>query len=104
MPVDIALHPLGTPVHGNHPADQVAPVLAQQAGLADDTQSATLVVPKPGGRLVLVATAKLRIDIRALADAGALNAGASGMVLGANERVSFSLPQGSFVLKTLAYA
>lgn len=104
MPVDIALHPLGTPVYGNHPDAPPALPLYGQAGLADDTQSAAIHVTKPGGRLVLVATAKLRVDIRLLADAGSLNAATSGMVLGANERVSFWLQNGSYALKTLAYA
>jgi hypothetical protein len=104
MPVDIALHPLGTPVHGNHPDAQVAPAIQHQVALADATPSADFVVPKPGAKLVLVATAKLRVDIRLTADAAVLNAGTSAMVLGANERVSFFLTPGSYRLLTAVYA
>lgn len=104
MPVDIALHPLGTPVHGNHPDALVAPALQHQVALADATPSADFLVPKTGGKLVMVATAKLRVDIRLTADAGALNAGTSAIVLGANERVAFSLTPGSYRLLTAVYA
>lgn len=106
MPVDIALHPIGTPVHGNHPdaASPVVPVIAQQTGLAEATNSNALAVPKLGGRLVLVATVKLRVDIRLAANAGALDPANSGVVLGANERCTFTLSEGSYILKTAVYA
>lgn len=104
MPVDIALHPLGNPIQGNHPPAPQVPVLASQTGLAEATNSAALVVPKTGGVLVLTATAKLRVDIRPTADAGSLNAGASGMVLITDQPRMFSLAEGSYTLKTAIYA
>lgn len=100
MPTDIALHPIGTPVQGNHPVGAVVPRLAGQAALAAATNSAALVVPSPGAQLHLVSTVKARVDIRPTADAANLNAGTSGMILGANERVVFSLPPGSYTLVT----
>lgn len=100
MPTDIALHPLGTPVHGNHPSSIVIPQLAGQAALAATVNSNPIVVPRPGGKLHLVSTVKARVDIRLTADAGSLNAGTSGMILGANERVVYSLPPGSYTLVT----
>lgn len=104
MAVDIALHPIGTPVQGNHPVVAVVPVIAQQPGLADATDSEPIVVPGPGGRLVLVATAKLRVDIRPTAAAALLDPASSGVVLGADERVVFALQPGSYTLKTAVYA
>jgi hypothetical protein len=100
MPVDIALHPIGTPVNGNHPTGFVIPRLAGQAALAAATNSNAIVVPSPGGKLHLVSTVKARVDIRLTADAASLNAGTSGMILGANERCIFSLPPGSYTLVT----
>lgn len=103
MPVDIALHPIGNPVQGNHPPAPPLPVLQSQTGLAEGANSTPLVVPKTGGVLVLTATAKLRVDLRLTADAGLLNAGASGVVLVTDQPRMFSLPEGSYTLKTLAY-
>ena len=57
-----------------------------------------------GATLALVATAKLRVDIRPAADAASLNPGASSLVLGANERVHFFLPKGDWILRTAVYA
>lgn len=100
MPTDIALHPRGTPVHGNHPPSIVIPQLAGQVALAAAANSNPIVVPRPGGELHLVSTVKARVDIRLTADAASLNAATSGMILGANERCVFSLPPGSYTLVT----
>lgn len=104
MPVDISLHPLGNLYYGNLPPAPALPLLEGQAGLAEGVDSQVLNVTTPGAALVLVATAKLRIDIRTEADVAALNPGASSMVLGANERVIFSLAKGNYVLRTAVYA
>jgi len=100
MPTDIALHPLGTPVHGNHPPSIVVPKLAGQVALAAAANSAPLVVPPPGAKLHLVSTVKARVDIRPTADVGNLNPATSGMILGANERCVYSLPPGNYTLVT----
>lgn len=98
MAVDISLHPIGNPVQGNHPPSGLIPRIQGQVALADGVASDVLVVPKLGARLVLVSTMKARIDIRTQADAGNLNPLTTGMILGSNERVVFSLPQGSWQL------
>lgn len=103
MPVDISLHPIGNPVHGNHPPAPPIPVLEGQSALAEGADSNVLNVTSTAATLVLVATAKLRVDIRPNADAASLNPGASSLVLGANERVMFSLPKGDWILRTAAY-
>ncbi len=103
MPVDIAVHPVGNPIYGQLPPAPGVPVLEGQAGLAEDTNSQVLNAPS-GATLVLLATAKLRVDIRPEADAASLNAATSGMVIGANERVFFSLAKGNWILKTAVYA
>ena len=103
MPVDISLHPLGNLHYGNLPPAPALPLLEGQASLAEGVDSAVLNVTA-GAALVLVATAKLRVDIRTEADAASLNPAASSMVLGANERVVFSLAKGNYVLRTAVYA
>lgn len=103
MPVDISLHPIGNPVQGNHPPAPPIPVLEGQKGLAEDTNSNVFNVTTKGATMTLVATAKLRVDIRLNADAGSLDPANSSVVLGAEERVMFSLAQGDWILKTAAY-
>jgi hypothetical protein len=104
MPVDISLHPLGNLIYGNLPPAPPVPVLEGQAGLAEGTNSNVLNVPDRGASLVLVATAKLRVDIRLEADVGSLDATLSSLVLGANERVIYTLTKGNYILKTAVYA
>lgn len=103
MPVDIALHPLGNYIMGNLPPAPVVPLLEGQVALAEATNSQVLNVPDRGATLELVATAKLRVDIRPEADAALLDAVTSGLVLGANERVFFALAKGNYQLKTTVY-
>lgn len=103
MPTDISLHPMGSPIHGNLPPAPSVPVLEGQVALAEATNSEVLNVPATGAILCLVATAKLRVDIELDANAGALDAATSSLVLGANERVMFSLRQGNYILKTAIY-
>lgn len=108
MPTDIALHPFGEPIRGNHPPSPVVPLLAQQKALAENTQSQTFALPQGvTGQVAifaLTATIKLRVDFRALADAGALDPGNSGIVLLADQTRFFCVPAGDWVLKTLVYA
>ncbi len=105
MPVDITLHPIGNPVAGQLAPAPSIPVLEGQSGLAEATPSNVLNVTSPyGATLALVATAKLRVDIRPNADAGSLNPGTSSLVLGANERVHYYLPKGDWILQTAVYA
>lgn len=104
MPVDIALHPLGNYVGGNLLPAPALPLLEGQTGLAEGANSNELNVPDRGATLELVATAKLRVDIRPAADAALLDAATSALVLGANERVFFGLPKGNYILKTAIYA
>lgn len=103
MPVDISLHPIGNPVHGNLPPAPPIPLLEGQLALAELTNSNVLNVTSTAATLVLVATAKLRVDIRPEADVALLDAATSSLVLGANERVMFSLPKGNWQLRTAVY-
>ncbi|WP_397604962.1 hypothetical protein [Sphingorhabdus sp.] len=103
MPVDISLHPIGNPMYGNLPPAPSVPLLEGQSGLAEGVDSNVLNVTTPAATLVLVATAKLRVDIRLNSEAASLNPGASSQVLGANERVMLSLPKGDWILRTAAY-
>lgn len=103
MPVDIAVHPLGNPVAGNHPPAPPVPLLQSQTALAHDTASAVLVVPRGGAVLALTATVKQRVDIQRQADAGALNPGGSGIVLFADQPRLFSLPFGNYQVMVAAY-
>jgi hypothetical protein len=104
MPVDISLHPLGNLIYGNLPPAPAVPVIEGQVALAEGTNSEVLNVPAAGAALVLVATAKLRVDIDLEANVGSLDATTSSIVLGANERVTFTLPRGNYILKTAVYA
>lgn len=104
MPVDISLHPMGNAVQGNLPPAPPLPVLEGQTSLAEGVNSQELNVPRTGAVLALVATAKLRVDIRPTADEGSLNAATSSLVLGANERVHFALREGNYKLLTAVYA
>lgn len=105
MPVDITLHPIGNPVSGQLPPAPMVPILEGQSGLAEGADSNVLNVTGPyGATLALVATAKLRVDIRPNADAASLNPAGSSLVLGANERVHFFLPKGDWILRTAVYA
>jgi hypothetical protein len=103
MPADIALHPASNPVHGQRPAFVAGPTLFNQTSLAEATNSNTITVPDMGALLVLQATAKLRVDIRAASDQGNLNPGASGVVLMADIPRTFYLPRGSYILRTIVY-
>ena len=103
MPTDIALHPLGTPIAGQLLPSPAIPVLNYQIRLPEGINSNVFTVTGSPAILVLVATAKLRLDIRANANVAALNTEDSGLVLNANERVSFVLPQGDWVLKTALF-
>lgn len=105
MPVDIALHPVGNFIQGEIPPAPVLPLLEGQTGLAEATDSQALNVTSAfGAVLVLVATAKLRVDIRPLADAASLSPAASALVLPTDQRVTFHLPKGDWVLRTAVYA
>jgi hypothetical protein len=101
MAVDIAIHALGNAVVGNLPPAAQLPVLGGQIGLAENTNSALIDVAYDVV-LVLVATAKLRLDIRRQADAAALNPAASPVILPSEQRVAFSLPAGKWIVKTVA--
>jgi hypothetical protein len=103
MSVDISLHPMGNTVQGNLPPAPSVPIIEGQAGLAEATVSQELNVPRTGAILALVATAKLRVDIRPTVDEALLNAATSPLVLGANERVHFALWQGNYKLVTAVY-
>jgi hypothetical protein len=104
MPVDISLHPMGNPVQGNLPPAPSVPIIEGQAGLPEGANSQQLDVPKTGAVLALVATAKLRVDIRPAAEVALLDPSTSSLVLGANERVHFALREGAYILKTAVYA
>lgn len=101
MALDYAVLALGNPVQGQLPAAPALPPLAGQKALAENTDSAVIVVDRPA-MLVLVATAKVRLDVQP--STGALDPGNSPVVLPADQRVMFTLPAGSYKLKTLAYA
>lgn len=103
MPVDIALHPVGNPIQGNHPPAPSVPVISQQTGLAEATPSADLVVPATGAVLCLVATAKLRVDIE-LVGGPALDPATSALVLPTDQVRQFYLRQGTYRLQTAVYA
>jgi hypothetical protein len=103
MSVDIALHPMGNYIQGNLPPAPALPLLAGQVALGEGINSQMLNVSDRGATLELVATAKLRVDVRTEADVGLLNPATSALVLGANERVFFYLPKGNYQLKTAVY-
>lgn len=102
MPVDIALHPIGNPIQGNHPPAPSLPVISQQTGLADGATSSNLVVPKTGAVLCLTATAKLRVDIKL--NGTGLSAASSGIVLPTDQLRQFFLTEGTYQLQTAVYA
>lgn len=112
MPTDIALHPLGNPLQGNHPPAPPMPPLGGQTSLAEATNSADIVVPKTGGVLILQATVKARVAILQSEDGvgfpggapGNPDAAGSGVVLNADQPRLFSLPGGRFRLRTAVYA
>lgn len=100
MAVDIAIHPLGNPVVGELAPAAMLPVLGGQIGLAEGVNSAVIVLDY-AAVLVLVASDKLRLDIRKEADAAALNPAASPVVVPAEQRTAFALAKGRWVLKTV---
>lgn len=104
MAVDIALHPIGNLIQGQLAPAPSIPLFEGQTALAEGVNSNVLNAGGYGATLVLVATAKLRVDIRPEADVGSLDPATSALVLGANERVMFSLPKGNWILKTAVYA
>ena len=102
MPLDYALHPMGNLLGGNHPPAPPLPILGGQASLADNTESADIVVPRTGAVLVCSnSTTKVRLDIQLQPTAP--NAAASPVVLVADQPRLFSLPGGTYRLRTLVY-
>lgn len=102
MPLDYAIHPLGNPVQGNHPPAPAMPLLAGgQAGLGDNVESADIVVPKTGAVLRCVSTAKLRLDIQKQPTAP--DATTKPTVLVTDQPALFTLPEGTYRLRTLVY-
>lgn len=101
MPTDIAIHPVGNPIQGNHPPALSVPVLAEQNLLAESTDSNIFSVPASGAVAVLTATVKLRVDIRPLP--AALNAPASAIVLFPEQPRMFALGQGTWRFRTALY-
>lgn len=102
MPLDYAIHPMGNPIAGNHPPAPPLPILGGQASLADNTESADIVVPNGGAVLVCTnSVTKVRLDIQRSPTAP--NAAASPVVLIADQARLFSLPGGTYRLRTLVY-
>jgi hypothetical protein len=101
MPLDYAIHAVGNPIQGNHPPAPAMPVLGGQAGLAEGAESADIVVPKTGAVLRCVSTAKLRLDIQK--QPTATDAAGKPTVLVTDQPALFSLPEGTYRLRTLAY-
>lgn len=101
MPLDYAIHAVGNPVQGNHPPAPLLPVLGGQAGLADNTESANIVVPATGAVLRCVSTAKLRLDVQLQPTPP--DATTKPTVLVTDQPALFALPQGTYRLRTLAY-
>lgn len=108
MPSDIALHPMGNPLSGNHPPAPPLPLLGGQTSLAENTNSGDIVVPLTGGVLVIQSSVKVRMDIVKRGDDGstfpALAPATSPIVLMPDAPRLFSLPGGTYRLKTLVYA
>lgn len=105
MPLDIAFHPFGEPFRGNHPPAPALPVIASQRSLADNTNSQAFVAPQgvTGSVcvLVLTSTVKVRVDVQKTGDV--LDPANSGTVLLPDVPRTFSVREGSWTVKTLAY-
>lgn len=100
MPLDYSFHELGTAVMGQLPPAPHLPVLGGQVALAENTDSAAIVAAGPVA-LMLVATAKLRLDVQLTGTA--LDPANSPVVLLAGERAVFALRRGSYKLRTTLY-
>lgn len=102
MPLDYALHPMGNLLGGNHPPAPPLPILGGQVSLGDNVESTDIVVPRTGGVLVCSnTTTKVRLDIKLTGTAP--DASASPVVLIADQPRLFSLPGGTYRLRTLLY-
>jgi len=109
MPTDYAVHRIGYPISGNHPPAPSLPASGGQKSLADNTDSALITITQPSV-LIASSTAKVRLDLQACDPANvavtipALAPTNSPVVLFPEVPRIFSLAQGQYLLKTLAYA
>lgn len=102
MATDIAVHKIGNSVNGHGAPAPEWPRLDGEKALAENTDSKQFDVAYPA-IFALTATAKVRVDLRLAADAASLNPGQSPEVLEAGVTRFFTVPAGSWKLKTLAY-
>jgi len=81
----------------------VAPRVAGQVDLAEDTASDTITVTGDAAALVVVCDAKSRIDVRPLADQGDLDAAGSPEIVAADVPYNRVLVSGEYKLEIAAY-